>query len=277
MIGCSIAYHLGRRGISARVVDRESIAVRASGKAWAVFTYAPTWVASERCTTGVSETQEGAAVDVSTTVPGVSVADWLLLHSASYDRMPELALELEDRGGVDIEWCETPSTDLVTRQELEDAGGPEGLLRPMRDAGGVEAAWIDGDALREVFPSPGPGLRGGIQAARPVRWSRTASASPWPRPPRSWGPSSSRERWWTSPRGAMRSAECGWRRASSSRPTRSCSPPVRGPERWPRGSAARSAVARSSANACARSCRPRCRSTRWGRTTSGSSPRRTAR
>ncbi len=29
-IGCSIAYHLGRRGISARVVDRESIAVRAS-------------------------------------------------------------------------------------------------------------------------------------------------------------------------------------------------------------------------------------------------------
>ena len=32
-IGCSIAYHLGRRGISTRVVDRESIAVRASGKA----------------------------------------------------------------------------------------------------------------------------------------------------------------------------------------------------------------------------------------------------
>ena len=36
VIGCSIAYHLGRRGVSARVVDRESIATRASGKAWAV-------------------------------------------------------------------------------------------------------------------------------------------------------------------------------------------------------------------------------------------------
>jgi glycine/D-amino acid oxidase-like deaminating enzyme len=40
VVGCSIAYHLGRRGISTCIVDRESIAVRASGKAWAVFTYA---------------------------------------------------------------------------------------------------------------------------------------------------------------------------------------------------------------------------------------------
>jgi glycine/D-amino acid oxidase-like deaminating enzyme len=46
-IGCSIAYHLGRRGISSCIVDRESIATRASGKAWEVFTYAPTWVAYE--------------------------------------------------------------------------------------------------------------------------------------------------------------------------------------------------------------------------------------
>ena len=102
-VGCSIAYHLGRRGISARVVDRESIATRASGKAWAVFTYAPTWVASERCVTKPSETLEGAPVDVSKTVPGMSVADWLLLRSAPYDRLPELAIELAEPGGIDIE------------------------------------------------------------------------------------------------------------------------------------------------------------------------------
>ena len=47
-IGCSIAYHLGRRGISACIVERESIATRASGKAWAVFTYAPSMLAHER-------------------------------------------------------------------------------------------------------------------------------------------------------------------------------------------------------------------------------------
>jgi glycine/D-amino acid oxidase-like deaminating enzyme len=160
-IGCSIAYHLGRRGISARVVDRESIATRASGKAWAVFTYAPTWVASERCVTAPSEVEEGAPVDVSKTVPGVSVADWLLLHSASYDRMPEFAIELAERGGIDIEYCETPSTNLVTEDELEEVGGPQELLRPLRAVGSVEADWLDGDALREIFPSLNPAYVGG--------------------------------------------------------------------------------------------------------------------
>ena len=110
-IGCSIAYHLGRRGISVRVVDRESIAVRASGKAWAVFTYAPYWVASERCVTIPAEAFQDLPVDATETVPGVSVADWLHLHEASYNRMPEFAIELAERGGVDIEYCETPSTE----------------------------------------------------------------------------------------------------------------------------------------------------------------------
>jgi glycine/D-amino acid oxidase-like deaminating enzyme len=163
-IGCSIAYHLGRRGISARVVDRESIATRASGKAWAVFTYAPIWVASERCVRTPSEAEDGAPVDVSKTVPGVSVADWLLLHAASYDRMPEFAIELEERGGIDIEYCETPSTELVTEKELEQVGGPQKLLQPLRAVGGVEADWIDGDALRELFPSLNPAYVGGTSS-----------------------------------------------------------------------------------------------------------------
>jgi glycine oxidase len=162
VIGCSIAYHLGRRGISARVVDRESIATRASGKAWAVFSYAPAWIASEHCVTTPVEDLEGAPVDIYATVPGVSVVDWLFLHTASYDRMPEFAIELEERGGVDIEYCETPSTSLLTERQLEEAGGPQALLRPCLAAGGVEARWIDADALREIFPSLNPVYAGGI-------------------------------------------------------------------------------------------------------------------
>jgi glycine/D-amino acid oxidase-like deaminating enzyme len=161
-IGCSIAYHLGRRGISARVVDRESIAVRASGKAWAVFTYAPTWVAGEHCVTPPVGGLEGTPVDIYATVPGVSVGDWSFLHSASYDRMPEFAIELEERGGVDIEYCETPSTSLVTAEQLEEAGGPQELLRPSLEAGGLESRFIDGDALREIFPSLNRAYVGGI-------------------------------------------------------------------------------------------------------------------
>jgi glycine oxidase len=162
VIGCSIAYHLGRRGISVCIVDRESIAVRASGKAWAVFTYAPSWVAYETCVTTPSEGLESGPIDTSLTVPGESVAHWLFLHSASYDRMPEFAIELKERSGIDIEYCETPSTNLVTQKKFEEAGGPQQLLRPFREAGGVEADWIDAGALREQFPSLNPDYVGGI-------------------------------------------------------------------------------------------------------------------
>jgi glycine/D-amino acid oxidase-like deaminating enzyme len=69
---------------------------------------------------------------------------------------------LAERGGIDIEYCETPSTNLVTQRELEEAGGPQQLLRPFREAGGVECDWIDSDALRAEFPSLNPDYVGGI-------------------------------------------------------------------------------------------------------------------
>ncbi len=162
VIGCSIAYHLGRRGISTYIVDRESIAVRASGKAWAVFTYGSAWTGYEKCVTTPSAELGSGPLDTSLTVPGESVAQWLYLHTASYDRMPEFAIELKERSGIDIEYCETPSTNLVTQKECEEAGGPQELLRPWRKVGGVEADWIDSDALREQFPSLNPDYVGGI-------------------------------------------------------------------------------------------------------------------
>ena len=39
--GCSTAYHLARRGITSQIIDREGIANRASGKAWAIWRYPP--------------------------------------------------------------------------------------------------------------------------------------------------------------------------------------------------------------------------------------------
>jgi glycine/D-amino acid oxidase-like deaminating enzyme len=162
VMGCSIAYHLGRRGISTRIVDRESIATRASGKAWAVFTYAPVMHAFEKCVTTPTEASQSGPIDLSDTLPGESVGNWLHLHSASYDRMPEFSIELKERGGIDIEYCETPSTSLVTQREFEEAGGPRELLRPSRELGGVESDWIDSDALRKEFPSLHPDYVGGI-------------------------------------------------------------------------------------------------------------------
>jgi len=162
VIGCSIAYHLGRRGISACIVDRESIATRASGKAWAVFTYAPAMVAYEKKVARASDGVESDSIDISETVPGESVEQWLHLHSAAYDRMAEFAIELKERSGINIEYCETPSTNLVTQGELEKSDGATELIRPLRELGGIEAEWIDSDALRGLFPSLNPVYAGGI-------------------------------------------------------------------------------------------------------------------
>ena len=116
VIGCSIAYHLGRRGISACIVERESIATRASGKAWAMFTYAPAILAYERIYAQSAGGGEGGSIDISAAAPGESVEHWLHLHAASYDRMPELALELAERGGVDIEELDKIETDTDDRE-----------------------------------------------------------------------------------------------------------------------------------------------------------------
>jgi len=162
VIGCSIAYHLGRRGISTYIVDRDSIATRASGKAWAVFTYPPAMLAYEKSYTMVCKGVEGDPIDLAEMPPGESVEDWLYLHAASYDRMPEFALELAERGGIDIEYCETLSTNLMTRERFEEAGGPQEILRPLREVGGFECDWTDADTLRAEFPSLNPDYAGGI-------------------------------------------------------------------------------------------------------------------
>ena len=48
VIGCSIAYHLGRMGIRSQIIERESIGARASGKAWGVITYPPVLLVAEK-------------------------------------------------------------------------------------------------------------------------------------------------------------------------------------------------------------------------------------
>jgi hypothetical protein len=40
-VGCSIAYHLAKKGIRSTIIEKEAIGSRASGKAWAVISYPP--------------------------------------------------------------------------------------------------------------------------------------------------------------------------------------------------------------------------------------------
>ena len=161
VIGCSIAYHLGKRGISSYIVERESIATRASGKAWAVVAYPPTMLVEERMHAMLGGGGAEGPIDLLAMPRGESVANWFYLYTSSYERMPDLALELAERGGIDVEYGESHNTTLVTQQQLE-AVGEEQLLLPIREAGGVECGWVDADALREQFPSLCPDYVGGI-------------------------------------------------------------------------------------------------------------------
>jgi len=157
-IGCSIAYHLGKRGMRATVVERESIGTRASGKAWAVISYPPTLLAEEEMHQAV---EDPAVVDPGAMPEGQSIADWHYLFSSSYERMPDLALEIAERGGIDVEYGESPNTLLLTEADLDQAGR-EALLAPYIRAGGTETGWLDATQLREVFPSLSPEWRAGI-------------------------------------------------------------------------------------------------------------------
>ena len=157
-IGCSIAYHLGKRGMRATVVERESIGTRASGKAWAVIAYPPTYLAEEETHVAVADPD---VLDVGAMPADQSIADWLYLFSSSYERMPDLALEIAERGGIDVEYGESSNTFLLTEADLE-AAGREALLAPYVRAGGVETGWLDATQLREVFPSLAPEWRAGI-------------------------------------------------------------------------------------------------------------------
>ncbi|MBW2542030.1 MAG: FAD-binding oxidoreductase [Deltaproteobacteria bacterium] len=149
VIGSSIAYHLGKRGMHSTVVERESIGTRASGKAWAVISYPPTLLAEEMVHSTVDD---AAGIDFAEMPEGDSVANWLYLFSSSYERMPDLALEILERGGIDIEYGESPNTLLLTEADIERCSRDD-LLAPYLRAGGIETGWLDASQLREAFPS----------------------------------------------------------------------------------------------------------------------------
>ena len=64
----------------------------------------------------------------------------------------DLALEIAERGGIDIEYGESHNTLLLTEAQLAQEGR-DGLLAIYRRAGGIETGWLDSAQLREIFPT----------------------------------------------------------------------------------------------------------------------------
>jgi len=150
VIGSSIAYHLARKGIPSRIIERESIGARASGKAWGVITYPPILLIAEK--TPGSEW----------TLPeGETYADWLDLFWLGYRRMQDLAVDIKEKGGIDIDYAETRSTVLLASDQPEEAI-KEGVLAVCRQSGAYECEWLGRDALREEFGAIDERIVGGL-------------------------------------------------------------------------------------------------------------------
>ena len=161
VIGCSTAYHLARRGIASTIVERESIGTRASGKAWAIISYPPSFVIHEQ----LPEDLRGASTGVS----GAAVAppdeeafaSWIDLLWMGYFGIRDLAREIERGSGIDVEYAEGRSTLLVD-DGCDPASARDRLLALARGTVASECEWIDADELRASFPGISRAFVGGL-------------------------------------------------------------------------------------------------------------------
>jgi len=147
VIGCSIAYHLARQGITSQIIERESIGARASGKAWAVIAYPPIVLVSEK------------KPDTLFTLPeGETSRHWLELYWWTYTRIADIAIDLKEKGGIDIELGEHRYDNLAFSEE-EEAYLKHEISR-LREMGHYEIDWVDAKELKAVYPHVNPKVRG---------------------------------------------------------------------------------------------------------------------
>ncbi len=147
--GCSIAYHLAKQGVPSQIIEKDSIGSRASGKAWAVFPYPPRLLATE-----------GQPPDVLFSAPENGVRPWLELVWLSYHRLPDIALELKEKGGIDTGYSELPWIRAAFSESEEK--DYRDMLALIRGAGYYEGSWLEADDIKAIYPDVNPQTRGGL-------------------------------------------------------------------------------------------------------------------
>lgn len=153
--GCSVAYHLGKQGIPCLIIERDSIAARASGKSWAVFSYPRYLLRHEGEDPGI--------------LPSMSVGElqpWLELFWLGYHRLTDIALDLKENGGVDVGYSELPGIRVALSESEEKSLKAE--VSSACDEGYCEAStWLEVKDLRTIYLGINPQARGGLLAGRP--------------------------------------------------------------------------------------------------------------
>ena len=163
--GCSVAYHLARRGITSQIIDREGIASRASGKAWAVWSYPPeTFLAWDLdLTESVASILADAELQSAIAQRQEYAQRMVDLHWIGYHRLPEAIRELEERGGIDVGYRELPFVRIALSEEVEEMYRE--FFSAIRSAGYYEGDWLEPDELQATFPNINPEIKGQIKGA----------------------------------------------------------------------------------------------------------------
>lgn len=132
IVGCSIAYHLSKKGVSCLVFERGAVAQEASA---------------------ASAGMLGAMME--TDAPGPLVE----LALASQTRYPELSRILFEESGIDIEYTECGTIGVARNDEEKDA-----LLQKCEFARsfGQKVEWMELQALQEFEPGLSEELLGGV-------------------------------------------------------------------------------------------------------------------
>jgi len=160
--GCSVAYHLARRGITSQIIDREGIASRASGKAWAIWRYPPMTCSAldSDLTENVPSILADAELQNEIAQRREYAQRMVDLHWIGYHRLPEAIRELEERGGIDVGYRELPLIQIALSEEVEE--NYREAFSAIRNAGHYEVDWLEPDELQAMFPSINPQIKGGV-------------------------------------------------------------------------------------------------------------------
>ncbi|MBO0793670.1 MAG: FAD-dependent oxidoreductase, partial [Ktedonobacteraceae bacterium] len=134
VIGCSIAYHLRKAGVTPLVIERQDVAAEASSAAAGLLS------------------PLGA-------LPGSETFTRLIL--ASWSMAPELIPELEAISGVAVEYYRPGSLRLATSTE-----GVTTLRQRMTawQSLGIQATWLTGEAITQREPLLSPSVKAAVHA-----------------------------------------------------------------------------------------------------------------
>lgn len=131
VIGCSIGYHLAKSGIDATILERGEIGMEASNAA-----------------SGILSSLFGNPTD-----------PYTLLVNTSLSMFHELAPELAEASGIDIELVQCGELELALSEDEAQ------ILRAAVTEGGwrsSEAQWLDAQAVREMEPTLSDSIAGAL-------------------------------------------------------------------------------------------------------------------